>query len=805
MEVSQPQDQITHAVIGGGKTIDFGISNSAEFFDILSRTLYTDQILAVVREVLCNAWDAHITAGCTDKAIEITLDNQHLVVRDHGYGIQHDQIGPIYGVYGASTKKNDGAQTGGFGLGCKAPFAYTDHFEVISHHAGGKTIYNMSKSNAVAKGKPGIITLMRLPSTEQGLQVKIPIQDIDYSRFKSVIERIVKNGEMKAELNKTLLPVTKYSEAVNGYIMTTNAVMGMNNIYRNIHVRYGNVIYPIDSCDELKSYYKDIEMFLGRFQEQHRPHALVLQAPPDSIAVTPSREALSMQEHTITTLKKLFKKFLAHVEPLNEEIQIQMKLLVNKTIAEKNYNAIFHDGWGFYQNPDNMFTGNITDLVSMAKYCLTKSYPSGNIKFRLADIEYRISKATELKILDPHLSKTFLDELPTVKDFPSKYSRSKGDKSSDWLHRRIIGKVMVKLRDAGLDETGLMIRDTKDPGYLYNKNSKVIPVRQVFGRNHLINMPYIRKTVVITTAITQLDERLYAYSSHNKDIKIDGLLVYYIRTRTKGYAEPVIDVFTKLGYEIIDLTKHHTWEAAPKPVAPRKKPEAYTGLPALNCIVKSHGIHVQAFRDETINILPTPELVVVISQRNGTNYAIDGYSVKATKALVGLYGNRIGIAKDKAEMNRAIKNGAKHYKTVVEQEMLTVMVNSPALKEYFAFDLKRVRDTLSSRKVDSEALSLIYLDPDLRKEFGLLKNLTVEEQSMLTLYRQVSIFSDTTMDTIKQYIDTIPLAPENKKVIAACKSDNEMLDILDLTNVRAGLKGLKRTVYLDILIKVLKG
>ncbi len=69
MEVSQPLDHITHAVIGGGKTIDFGISNSAEFFDILSRTLYTDQILAVVREVLCNAWDAHIAAGCTDKPI----------------------------------------------------------------------------------------------------------------------------------------------------------------------------------------------------------------------------------------------------------------------------------------------------------------------------------------------------------------------------------------------------------------------------------------------------------------------------------------------------------------------------------------------------------------------------------------------------------------------------------------------------------------------------------------------------------------------------------------------------------------
>lgn len=57
MQVSQVNDHISHAVIGGMAPINFSISNSAEFFHILSSTLYSDQILAVVREVLCNAWD----------------------------------------------------------------------------------------------------------------------------------------------------------------------------------------------------------------------------------------------------------------------------------------------------------------------------------------------------------------------------------------------------------------------------------------------------------------------------------------------------------------------------------------------------------------------------------------------------------------------------------------------------------------------------------------------------------------------------------------------------------------------------
>ena len=43
MQVTHTDDHITHAVIGGGQTIDFGISNNAEFFHILSSTLHTNQ------------------------------------------------------------------------------------------------------------------------------------------------------------------------------------------------------------------------------------------------------------------------------------------------------------------------------------------------------------------------------------------------------------------------------------------------------------------------------------------------------------------------------------------------------------------------------------------------------------------------------------------------------------------------------------------------------------------------------------------------------------------------------------------
>lgn len=173
MQVAHQTDFVTHAVLGGKTDISFGISDDPAFFQILSSALYKDPMLAMVRETICNAWDAHIDSGCVDTPLTITLDDEHLIIRDYGKGIPDALIGPIYGVYGASTKKKDGRQTGGFGLGCKSPFAYTDHFEVISHHEGVRTIYRMSKSSAEKMGKPSIVPIASFPTQETGIQVKI--------------------------------------------------------------------------------------------------------------------------------------------------------------------------------------------------------------------------------------------------------------------------------------------------------------------------------------------------------------------------------------------------------------------------------------------------------------------------------------------------------------------------------------------------------------------------------------------------------------------------------------------------------
>lgn len=798
MEVSQPLDHITHAVIGGGKTIDFGISNSAEFFDILSRTLYTDQILAVVREVLCNAWDAHIDAGCTDKPIQIKLDSEHFEVRDFGLGIAHANIGPIYGVYGASTKKNDGLQTGGFGLGCKAPFAYTDHFEVVSHHDGQKTIYNMSKSNAVAKGKPGIITIASFPATEQGLRVKMPILGKDYIRFSDLIKRIVSNGEMLAELNGELLPTIPFSSCPHGYLLTTRLIMG-SQITKRILLRYGNVIYPIESSEEIVKQYSAIGEFLQRYEQ----YKLVLQAPPDSISVTPSRESLSMQEHTVNTLNRLFKNFLAYTRGVNDEMMIQGKKLIDAEIAKKNYPALFSHTWGFTQSGIDA-RADIIDAVGMARHQMTRTYPN-TPKFRIADLGYRVNKAAEAKILDPHLSNSFLKELSTVTMMPNQYHHTKD--RSDWLHRNVLAKVIVKLQKVELDYMSLFIVDKMQYSYnRHEKNTNLISLKNIYSRSHLINLPFLRKVVVITTAVTGLSDRLWAHQKHNSTSPMEGMLCYYVRTRKADTIDKAFEVFKKLGYEIIDLTHRNTWEEREvRQAAPRCKPSDYAGMPALNNILVNDRINIPAFRSSTAIMLAAPELITVISLRNKNETAIDDFH-RCTKAVVGLYGSRCGIAKDQIELKRAIKYGAKPLMETLEAEMRDMLLTSPTVAEYLAYDYKRVREKLPTygNDHDFEAMSLVYGDEDLRQEFGIKNNLTADEKLMLKIYQANNLLSDDTKLTISTYINTINLGPENASVIAAC-SENNLLDMLSISSVKEGLKSAKRQIYLDVLTKILKG
>ena len=72
----------------------FQIQNSPIAFAILSSRLYQDKILACIRELSCNAFDAHVDAGKADQPFEVHLPTSFepwFSVKDFGTGLEHGE------------------------------------------------------------------------------------------------------------------------------------------------------------------------------------------------------------------------------------------------------------------------------------------------------------------------------------------------------------------------------------------------------------------------------------------------------------------------------------------------------------------------------------------------------------------------------------------------------------------------------------------------------------------------------------------------------------------------------------------
>ena len=55
------------------ETQELRVNATAKFFDMYTNRVYSDKVLAVIREYLSNAWDAHREAGKGDEPCEVQL------------------------------------------------------------------------------------------------------------------------------------------------------------------------------------------------------------------------------------------------------------------------------------------------------------------------------------------------------------------------------------------------------------------------------------------------------------------------------------------------------------------------------------------------------------------------------------------------------------------------------------------------------------------------------------------------------------------------------------------------------------
>jgi hypothetical protein len=296
----------------------------ASFLMMLSTNLYSNQQLACIRETLCNAWDAHIEAGTTGTPVKVTITAGHeLIIEDSGHGIPEDLFEQIYGTFGGSTKRQNKAVTGGFGLGCKSPWAYTESFRVTSENQGKKVVYNLVRASVEADGLPAITRVMEMPTERSGLTVRFQLREQDVPTMKRYIHYVAMHGDMLVDFEHVnnpdvlapnegarRLPVINLDATPGSYDVDSDRWYAQYMGNHQLFMRYGAVIYPML---ETPGTQKAVDL-LKQFMEIVGFRKMVVQAAPGTLALTPNRESLSSSKMTEDGITDLCVALVARIE-----------------------------------------------------------------------------------------------------------------------------------------------------------------------------------------------------------------------------------------------------------------------------------------------------------------------------------------------------------------------------------------------------------------------------------------------------------------------------------------------------------
>jgi len=312
-------DMDTRVATGEGfdSVADFKIALNPKAFTVLSDTIYKDKIGSIIRELSCNAFDAHIENDNGDVPFDIHLPDAfepYFSIRDYGKGISPDDIKTVYTTYFESTKDDSNDVVGAFGLGSKTPFSYTDAFTVISIYDGIKTMYNAHKS----RGLPSIVAYGKSEPTDEpdGLEVRVSVEAMDYKSFASAAKRQLKlfpvkpnilNGKIEWETYTPILEVngfTYYSiDGVSGYRYGAET-----NVLAGLFIKQGPVSYPVD-FDAMNQVLNSKSQKRGQFYEYlrrtvsyHYNKGIIIDMPIGTVEVTASREGISYKDVTVRNI-----------------------------------------------------------------------------------------------------------------------------------------------------------------------------------------------------------------------------------------------------------------------------------------------------------------------------------------------------------------------------------------------------------------------------------------------------------------------------------------------------------------------
>ena len=283
MKINTAKNDVT---VNALESANYTISDEAKIFGMLMDGLYEDKITSITREIWTNAMDAHIDAGCVERPFEVSLPSMFtpvFTVRDYGVSLTHNQVMTLYTALGRSTKEGTNDTAGKWGIGSKAPFAYTDTFTVTAVKDGVRTFYTSTKDE---KDKP-VINVMGREDTddEEGVEVSFPVHKEDINSFRTAAQRVSLGFDVKPIVTNEAdfsgweeIPVMLEGD---GWKLLSAIPTGFN---RGSYAKMGPVLYPITP-----SAVGDLTYEQRRILE----YQFIFDFPMGELGISISRESLS--------------------------------------------------------------------------------------------------------------------------------------------------------------------------------------------------------------------------------------------------------------------------------------------------------------------------------------------------------------------------------------------------------------------------------------------------------------------------------------------------------------------------------
>ena len=222
--------------IGEGVEQKVNVQNSNLITSILRDKIYTDKLRAALIEPLSNAVDEHRKYGI-GRPVEVYIENNIIHIRDFAKGLSEEDVYKVFFTYLNSTKNDSDEAIGGFGLGAKAPSAYTDTWYVTSFHDGTKTVYMSSVEGS--KGYTRKLQQVACDPNDTGIMVSIPICEDDMQK---AITKLMEGRDSigcfediySIVIYNLSFDKTKYKYSLDEFIKLPNEIKSREALYPNL-------------------------------------------------------------------------------------------------------------------------------------------------------------------------------------------------------------------------------------------------------------------------------------------------------------------------------------------------------------------------------------------------------------------------------------------------------------------------------------------------------------------------------------------------------------------------------------------